>query len=408
MLISGDSHVVEPLDLWRENLPASLRKRAPHAVRDPANHHWYFVDPEGHRGVDLTASATAGLTADERDARLRADPEADIELAGARDPVARLRDLWRDGTVADVLYPTATLSLMGLRDAALQEACFRVYNDWIADYCSIDPVRLAGLGVLPCWKIEAAVAELRRCADLGLRGAAIWTSPPEEESFFERRYEPLWAAAAEAQMPISLHTLAGNRASREIAGYGQSVESTFFFGFTTRLELQRSLCELIVSGVFERHPKLRIVAAEGGIDYAATLERRLDGGHAKSWGHLDHELSRKPSEYFRRNVFLTYISDPVGLHNIRFTGSSHFLWSGDYPHDASTWPRSEPRLRRECEAAGLDDETIEALTCTNAARLYGFDLAAVAQRSPALRGGDAADRSEGAPPAKRLAPQGVS
>jgi predicted TIM-barrel fold metal-dependent hydrolase len=384
MLISGDSHVVEPPTLWRENLPASLCGRAPYAERDPGNHHWYFIDPEGFRGVDLTASATAGLPAGERDARLRADPDADIEVSGARDPVARLRDLWRDGTVADVIYPTATLSLMGLRDATLQGACFRVYNDWIADYCSVDRERLAGLGVLPCWNIDAAVTELQRCVDLGLRGAAIWTSPPEEESFFDERYEPLWAAAAEARMPISLHTLAGNRASREIAGYGKSVESTFFFGFTTRLELQRSLCELIVSGVFERHSGLRVVAAEGGIEYAATLERRLDGGHAKSWGHLSHELSMKPSKYFRRNVFLTYISDPVGLNNIRFTGSSHFLWSGDYPHDASTWPNSEQKLRAECEAAGLDDTAIEALTCTNTAELYGFDLAVVAEPSPTI------------------------
>ncbi len=315
---------------------------------------------------------------------LAADPDAAIERAGRQDPAERLRDLWRDGTVADVIYPTATLSLMGMRDVALQEACFRVYNDWIADYCAADPVRLAGLGVLPCWDIEAAVRELARCVDLGLRGAVIWTSPPQEESFFERRYEPLWAAAAEAGIPISLHTLAGNRASREIADYGRSVESTFFFGFTTRLELQRSLCELIVSGVFERHPTLRVVAAEGGIDYAAILERRLDGGYRGAWGRLDHELTLTPSEYFRRNIFLTYISDPIGLNNLRLTGVDHFLWSGDYPHDASTWPDSEARLLRECADAGVEEADIRKLTCTNAATLYDFDLAVVEKPSPLI------------------------
>lgn len=382
MLISADSHVVEPYDLWRRELPAGLRARAPRAERDPDNRHWYFVDADGARGVDLTLSASAGLPAAEVQARLDADPDAEVGRPGAADPVARLRDLRRDGTCADVVYPTATLSLMASSDRTLQEACFAVYNDWIADYCAADPERLAGLAVLSTWDVGGAVRELRRARELGLRGAAIWTSPPEGESFFDRRYEPLWEAAAGLKMPLSLHTLAGNRASRDVARYGADVESTFFFVFTTRLELQRSLCELVVSGAFERHPELRVVAAEGGIEYAATLERRLDGGFARSWGRLDHSLEMKPSEYFRRNVYLTYISDPVGLNNVRFTGADHFMWSGDYPHDASTWPDSPRVMREECEAAGLDEAEVRKLGALNVAGLYGFDPEKCAEPSP--------------------------
>ena len=382
MLISADSHVVEPYDLWQRELPQGAP--APRAERDPTNHHWYFVGPDGERGVDLTLSASAGIHAVELQRQLDADPDAEVVAAGCRDPIARLRDLQRDATAADVIYPTATLSLMILQDVKLQEACFRIYNDWIADYCSADSNRLAGIATLSTWDIPAAVRELERAHALGLRGAVIWTSPPYEDSFFSRRYEPLWGAAAEMRMPISLHTLAGNRASREIARYGQDVESTFFFSFNNRLELQRSLCELIASGVFERHPALRVVAAEGGIEYAATLERRLDSGFERVWGSLQNELRLKPSEYFRRNVFLTYISDPVGLNNIRFTGADHFLWSGDYPHDASTWPNSAAVARKECDDAGLDEADVHKLTALNAAGLYGFDLDVIASPSPAL------------------------
>ena len=82
MLISADSHVVEPPKLWLENLPASLRDRAPRAEKDPGNHHWYFVDPDGERGVDLTASATAGTSREELQRLLAADPDAVVELAG--------------------------------------------------------------------------------------------------------------------------------------------------------------------------------------------------------------------------------------------------------------------------------------------------------------------------------------
>ena len=117
------------------------------------------------------------------------------------------------------------------------------------------------------------------------------------------------------------------------------------------------------------------------IEYAATLERRLDGGYRGAWGKLDHDLRHPPSEYFRRNVYMTYITDPVGLNNIRFTGADHFLWSGDYPHNASTWPNSEDRVARECDDVGLDSDVVRKLTVENTAELYDFDLDIVARPS---------------------------
>jgi predicted TIM-barrel fold metal-dependent hydrolase len=250
-------------------------------------------------------STTAGHTKAEIDAVLAADPDAAVGVTGGHDPVARLADLWRDDTVADVIYPTAGLSLLQLQDGELGEACFRVYNDWLAEFCAVDPDRLLGHALIPVWDVEAGVAELERAQGAGLRGGIIWTAPPEGDSFFGRRYEPLWTAAEALGMPISLHTLAGQRESRALAKWGTTVEDTFYFSFRTRDEMQRSLCELIVSGVFERHPGLRVIGAEGGINYAAMMEQRLDTGYRGYWGNLDHGLTRAPSEYFRECVFLT-------------------------------------------------------------------------------------------------------
>lgn len=384
MLISADSHVVEPGDLWERNLPAHLRDRAPRARRDPENHHWYFSAPGLSRGVDLTLSCSAGIPNAEVDAMLAADPDAVIGSGGGSDPVARLMDLWMDDTVADVLYPTAGLALLQLDDPELGEASFRVYNDWLADFCSTDPLRLIGHALIPCWDVEVGVKEMRRARDLGLQGGLIWTSPPADDSFFDRRYDPLWSTAEELAMPIAIHTLAGQRESRALGDFGRSVESSYYFSFRTRDEMQRSLCEMIVAGVFERHPDLRVIGAEGGINYAAMMEKRLDSGYRGFWGKLDHGLTMKPSEYFRRNVFLTYINDEIGLHNLPFTGSDHFMWSGDYPHGASTWPRSAESVAEEAATSGLDDETIRKLTITNCAELYGIDVDAVAGPSPAI------------------------
>jgi predicted TIM-barrel fold metal-dependent hydrolase len=162
-----------------------------------------------------------------------------------------------------------------------------------------------------------------------------------------------------------------------VARFGNTVEDTFYFGFESRDEVQRSIVELIAAGVFERHPELNIVAAEAGIDYAARLERRIDSTFGRFLSLMDTPLSQKPSHYFRNNVWCTYINDPIGLHNLRFTGADHFMWSGDYPHGSATWPRSQESVAAECAEFGVDDATRTKLTCTNVARLYGIDLDAV-------------------------------
>ena len=383
MLISSDSHVVEPPDLWTTRLPADLRDAAPRGVQDPQNHHWYLINTDGTRGVDLTLSRTAGMEPKDVDAILADDPTADVGARGGSDALARLADLWRDDTVADVLYPTAGLSVFQIDDPELQEACCRAYNDWLAELCGTDPDRLVGVALLATNDIDNAVAELTRAREAGLRGAIMWTAPPEGDSFFDPFYEPLWAAAADCGTPISLHILAGRKESRKLAAYNRDLAGTFFFGFETRFELQRSVCELIASGVFERHPGLRVVAAEGGIEWAASLEVRLDSGFKSFWGRRS-ELTMLPSEYFRRNVYLTYISDPLGLNQIRFTGADHFMWSSDYPHHAAVWPHSRESVEREASQVGLDEATVRKLTLDNVAHLYDIDVSVVAQPSPLL------------------------
>jgi predicted TIM-barrel fold metal-dependent hydrolase len=381
MLISADSHVVEPGDLWARNLPAELRDQAPRAVQDPDNHHWYLRGPGMARGVDLTLSMCAGMTAAEVNELLARDPAATVGVQGGSDPIARLRDLWRDGTVADVVYPTCGLSIMQLEDSTLQQACCRVYNDWLAQFVAADPDRLVGLAMLPSWDLGAAVEELTRSHGMGLRGAIIWTAPPGDTGFFDESYEPLWSAAEELGMPISFHILSGARSKKGLAAFNTTVRDTFYFTFISRDEVQRSICEMIAAGVFERHPNLRVVAAEAGIEWGATLERTLDNSYRSFWSKLPGAPSLKPSEYFRRNVYLTFIDDPIGLNNLRFTGAEHFMWSSDYPHLAATWPRSQSVIDAEFGRAAVSADDLRRITLTNVAELYGIDLDTVAQPS---------------------------
>jgi predicted TIM-barrel fold metal-dependent hydrolase len=112
-----------------------------------------------------------------------------------------------DGVSGEVLYPSFAMNLFGLQDAALQDACFRVYNDWILEYCSVAPDRLYGVSCIATYDIDHGVAELERCRNAGLPGALIWQAPPPDFSFATNHYERLWAAAEDLEVPISLHIL---------------------------------------------------------------------------------------------------------------------------------------------------------------------------------------------------------
>jgi uncharacterized protein len=171
-----------------------------------------------------------------------------------------------------------------------------------------------------------------------------------------------------------------------VARLGTTVADSFHVAIDYRQELQRSLCELVAAGVFSRHPGLQVVGAEAGMHFLAEMERRMDSAYRNFWSRLpDNHLDQPPSHYFRHNVWLTYISDPVGLHNVPFTGADRLMWSSDYPHGASTWPRSREVVERE--HAALDQVDARRLTCENCAVLYDIDLDEVSEPSPVIGAG---------------------
>src|SRR5712691_9714784 len=172
LLISADSHVVEDPHFWEQRLPASCKDQAP-------------VFPDREVGGPFQAHP------------------------GGWDPNERVKEMAVDGVSGEVLYPSFALDLFGLQDAALQEACFRVYNDWIIEYCAVAPDRLFGIGMISTYDVDHAVAELKRCKRSGLRGAMIWQAPPDELAFHTDHYERFWAAAQDLEMPVNLHILTG-------------------------------------------------------------------------------------------------------------------------------------------------------------------------------------------------------
>jgi predicted TIM-barrel fold metal-dependent hydrolase len=144
---------------------------------------------------------------------------------------------------------------------------------------------------------------------------------------------------------------------------------------------------MLTSPLFDRHPRLRVVLAEADIGWLPWLLNRVDRGHERYGGQNGIQLELKPSEYFHRNVSASFIVDRVGVFTREFMGVENLMWSSDYPHTDSTWPRSLESI--EHDFAGVSEADRVKMTCTNAARLYGFKIGAKKETARAAEAPDA-------------------
>jgi predicted TIM-barrel fold metal-dependent hydrolase len=364
-LISADSHVSEPPDLWVTRCKEKYRDRAPRlSVNPPGLEGAYFLY-EGYAPHPIGIGLGAGKSPEELKEFLTKATYADAR-PGGWDPAERLKDNEADGVEADVLYTTLGFRIFWLRDAGLQRDCFRAYNDWLAEYCGYAPKRMAGLALISLYEPEQGVRELERCAKLGLKGAMIWCSPPTEQPYSSEAYDPFWAAAQEMKMPISLHAITGMGMESQ-----WDFKERYMRATVLSHEVERTLSVLIFSGVLERFPRLQIVSAENNCGWIPYYLQRMDRAFERNRFAAGYKLSLKPSEYFARQIWCTYIDDYVGVASRRFIGIDRMMWSSDYPHQASSWPHSQEVVARDFKDASEDD--IFKITRGNVARLYGFD-----------------------------------
>ena len=258
-LISADSHVSEPPDLWVTRVDAAFRERAPRLVIDPPGLSGAYFLYEGYAPHPIGIGLGAGKSAEELKEFLTKATYADAR-PGGWDPAERIKDNELDGVEADVLYTTLGFRIFWLRDPALQAECFRVYNDWLAEMCRYATDRMAGLALISLYDPQAGARELERCARIGLKGAMIWCSPPQEQPYSSDSYDPFWAAAQEMKMPVSLHAITGMGVESQWNWGERYMRSTVLSH-----EVEKSFSVLIFSGVLDRFPKLQIVSAENNV-----------------------------------------------------------------------------------------------------------------------------------------------
>ena len=344
LLISSDSHVLEPSDLWTKGLPADMRSRAPRVFYNEQRGVWMFgceeVTPQ-----PITFSFVAGVDLDNLPEMHKAGYAA--ARPGGWDPKARLEDMTIDGVSAEVLYPSLGLGLYWIKDPAFQEACFRAYNDWLIEYCSAIPDRLVGLAMISMWNVDNAVAELRRCKDAGLCGAMIWERPPESHSFQNTDNDSFWAAAAEMDMPVALHILTDHGITQWRVENNPTGPARYRATVMMQFEIELALFDIIFSGVLERHPNLKVISVENEYNWLASLLVRMDKGYERFRRDMPLSLTMRPSEYVHRQIKVTFFNDAIGPMTAPYIGTDLLMWSSDYPHQNPTWPHSREVIARD-------------------------------------------------------------
>ena len=309
---------------------------------------------------------------------------------GGWDSTRRLRELEADGTVAEVLYPgaggpTVTPFDVGLmtyqyeQDPALWLAGCRAYNRWLGDFCNEAQGRRAGVGLITVDDIDTTVAEIQQMRGLGLFGGVLLCSGTGDNPLYNHpRYNPVWAACADEGLPVHTH-------SGWTPNYGDFTGSLGIFLSEISWFAHRPFWLLMWSGAFERHPGLRMVMNEQGSTWAPATLDELDHFYELSmFDQLRRDLPLKPSEYFRRQVFLgAGFTDPGEVAVVDQLGAGQLMWGSDYPHIEGTWPRSQEVLNQQF--AGRPDDEVSQLVGGNAADLYGFDVDALTALSADLR-----------------------
>jgi uncharacterized protein len=361
-VIDADGHVLEPRATWAA-VPERYRP-----VIETDRHGLDHVTVDGHE-VFVARLGQMGTPGTDVGA-----PGGPVPLeaarAGAFDPRARLADMDAEGIVRAVLYPTIGLGFWGIPDPAAAIAVARAYNDWLSAFCAADPDRLYGAAMLPMQDVTAAVDELRRARDeLGFVSAFIRPNPCCGRTIVDAENEPLWEAAESLGIAIAVHE--GFQPAVPPLGWDRHPTNVLILHAVSHtLEQMLACAQLIGTGVFERHPGLRVVFLEAGGGWAPYWLARLDH-QVPAYHRFAPRLSLLPSEYFARQCWVSFEIDEETLPAlVPFIGDARVVWGSDYPHADSTFPGAVDELSRTI--ATLPRESQARILGANAAALYAL------------------------------------
>jgi len=369
LTISADSHVTEPPEAYADIDPA-FAERAPKLVHLDDMGATMITDPDSPRQGYVPFSMIAGAGVPAEELGFSQGRRWEELHAGGYDAAARLLEQDVDGVAAEVLYPSVGMLLCNNPDFDYKHACFDAYNRWLAQWCAHAPDRLVGVGQTAMRSPAEGITDLESIAALGLRGVML-PGVPAVADYDDAAYDEFWDAAVAIGLPVSFHILTGGAGGIASDGYRGPKMNSFLGIIRGNQDL---IGTLIFSGVFDRHPGLRIVCVEADAGWAPHWMYRADHAFHRHRNWLGSgDLARLPSDYFREHVYLTFQDDLVAFRMLDLVNPERLLWANDHPHSDSTWPGSQALLAEHTAPMSPDDR--DRILRRNCADLYGIDLA---------------------------------
>jgi predicted TIM-barrel fold metal-dependent hydrolase len=347
---SGDSHFLEPDDLWQSRLPKRLADLAPRAQKDPDGE-WETVHVDGQIfRRKLPSSAMIKFA------------EQSMKPQGSRDARARLGDLDKEGVWGEVIFPSLGMWASTLRTPELLRACMRVSNEWaLEDIVAVSP-RYVVTAQISTLNVADAVEELQWAAGKGFKAVFLPTTPhPSADDWHRDSWEPLWAAAEEARMVLAFH-IGTDPVDMTVGGIAGGAGLTYrgpggaIMNYAeTTFSGQRAAMKMVASGALDRHPDLKVLISEGGATRVPFLGDRLVEGYRQHHMAVRPKLSRSPKEILYSQVYASFQHDETAVSAFEHMGYRNVMFGSDYPHMEGTFGHTQDTLKGLFD--GVSDET---------------------------------------------------
>ena len=348
-LFSADSHCVITGDQVKKNLAAKY-----HDAWDA--------------GMAKAEARRAELMAGES---LELEDFVDLEAArhpGYFDSTERLKAMDADGVECEVMYSEFDFTSKVYEIGEHWRECASAYNDTLTEFASIDPKRILITYQLPLIDLDYAASEVFRLAALGARSIQIPNFPSEHgmPDYHDPAYEKLFRAFEETGVVVANH-LTLKESLWDVFRRDPTPQKGIFTAMPA-FAIAETLSWYILTGVLERHPKLRVVFVEPGLFWLPGFVRFLD---SRMHAHYDFPgMKELPSTYFRNQMAVTFVHEPEGVELRHQIGLDNVLWSTDFPHPVCNWPNAGKKVDEMF--AGVPEEEIHRITWENGARMYGI------------------------------------
>ena len=376
-ILSADGHLEVSPERWSPRVPIKHRERAPRLIDLPDGGNAVAVE---NRSLYIVGLALGGRPFEEHAPRgHRYDSSA-----GSGSPEQRLREQEQDGVDGEVLFlgGVGPNIWRGIKENDAYKSMFHAYNEFLGEeYCAVAPDRLLAMGAIPDTGINDAVAELEHCARLGLKGIVLFKFPngksyptPEDDRF--------WAAALDHNMPVTVHIALQQNPGEPSFKFPLDPGEMDFGGSNLIRLLARfapagaNTVQMILAGVFDRFPKLRIFWAETQVAWVPSFLESLDDSYERNrhWAKrlLGLEpLKCQPSEYIREHCWWGFNRDVFGMKVRGEVDVNKLMWGSDFPHAISDWPHSDHLL--EEMFAGVPEGERNKMLVSNAVEYFHLE-----------------------------------